>query len=97
MACTLKKLQVDSKTFYDLIRTETTFQWTDENEKLFEEIKDCRSEETVLAISDTRYPFPVKVDASSIGVGSQLFQEFTEFCFSGLHKGQAQTHSNLED
>ena len=72
----IKNLSVDSKSFYDLIKTETTFQWTDEHEKLFREIKDRISEDTVLAIPDTRYPFHFHVDASSIGVGSFLVQEF---------------------
>ena len=72
----IKNLHVDSKPFYDLIKTETTFQWTDEHEKLFREIEDRISEDTVLAIPDTRYPFHVHVDASSIGVGSILVQEF---------------------
>ena len=72
----IKNLHVDSKPFYDLIKTETTFQWTDEHEKLFRETKDRISEDTVLAIPDTRYPFHVHVDASSIGVGSILVQEF---------------------
>ena len=72
----IKNLHVDSKPFSDLIKTETTFQWTDDHDKLFREIKDCISEDTVLAIPDTRYPFHVHVDASSIGVGSILVQEF---------------------
>ena len=72
----IKNLHVDSKPFYNLIKTETTFQWTDEHEKVFGEIRDRTSEDTVLAIPDTRYPFHVHVDASSIGVGSILVQEF---------------------
>ena len=72
----IKKLHVDSKPFYDLIKTETTFQWTDEHEKLFRKIEDRISEDTVLAIPDTRYPFHVLVDSSSIGVGSILVPEF---------------------
>ena len=71
----IKNPQVDSKPFYDLIKTETTFQWTDEHEKLFREIKDHIFQDTVLAIPDTRYTFNVHVDASSIGVGSILVQE----------------------
>ena len=50
----IKNLQVDSKPFYDLIKTETTFQRSDEDEKLFREIKDRISEDTVLAIPGTR-------------------------------------------
>ena len=58
------------------MKTQTTFQRTDEHEKLFGEIKDRISEDTVLAIPDTRYPFHVHVDASTIGFGSVLVQEF---------------------
>ena len=43
----IKNLHVDSKQFYDLIKTETTFQWTDEHEKVFREIMDRISEDTV--------------------------------------------------
>ena len=70
----IKNLHVDSKPFYDLIKTETTFQWTDEHENLLREIRDRIGED--IAIPDTRYLFHVHVDASSIGVGSILVQEF---------------------
>ena len=72
----IKKLHVDSQPFYDLIKIEITFQWTDEHEKLFRDIKDRISEDTVLAIPDTRYPFHAHVDASPIGFISILVQEF---------------------
>ena len=42
----IKNLHVDSKPFYDLIKTETTFQWTDEQVNLFRKIKDRISEDT---------------------------------------------------
>ena len=74
----IKNLHVDCKPFYELAKTETKFEWTAEHENLFNEIKDRISEDTVLAIPDTRYPFHVHVDASSIGVGSILIQEFPE-------------------
>ena len=72
----IKNLHVDRKPFYDLIKTETTFPWTDEHEKLFREIKDRISEDTVLAFPYSRYPFHVHVDESSIGVGSIFVQKF---------------------
>ena len=74
----IKNLHVDCKPFYDLTRTETKFAWTAEHEKLFNDIKNRISEDTILAIPDTKYPFHVHVDASSIGVGSILVQEFPE-------------------
>ena len=74
----IKNLHVDCKPFYDLTKTETKFEWTAEHEKLFQSIKDRISEDTILAIPDTKHPFHVHVDASSIGVGSILVQEFPE-------------------
>ena len=74
----IKNLHVDCKPFYDLTKTETKFEWTPEHEKLFQSIKDRFSEDTILAIPDTKHPFHVHVDASSIGVGSILVQEFPE-------------------
>ena len=71
-----KILHVDSKPFYDLIKSETTFQWTDDHEKFFRKIKDRISGDAVLAIPDTGYHFHVHVDTSSIGVSSILVQEF---------------------
>ena len=46
----IKKVHVDSKPFYDFIKTETTFHGTDE-QGLFGEIKHRISEDTVLAIT----------------------------------------------
>ena len=74
----IKNLYVDSKPFYDLIRNDTVFKWTQDHEKLFNKIKERISADTFLAIPDTRYPFHVHVDSSSIGIGSILVQEFPE-------------------
>ena len=74
----IKNLYVDCKPFYDLTRTETKFVWTTEQETLFNDIKERISEDTILAIPDTKHPFHVHVDASSIVVGSILVQEFPE-------------------
>ena len=53
----IRNLQGDSKPFYDLIKTEPTFEWTDEHEKLFREIIDRISECTIWAVPDTNTPF----------------------------------------
>ena len=74
----IKNLQVDCKPFYDLTPTEIKFVWTTEHEKLFNDIKDSIGEDTILAIPDTKHPFHVHVDASSIGVGSIFVQDFPE-------------------
>ena len=74
----IKNLHVDCKPFYNLTRTETKFVWTTEHEKLFNDLKVRISEDTILAIPDTKHAFHVHVDASFIGVGSILFQELPE-------------------
>ena len=56
----------------------TKFDWTPEHGKLFNDIKNRISEDTILAIPDPKYPFHVHVDASLIGVGSILVQEFSK-------------------
>ena len=77
-SCYIKNLHVDSQPFYELIRDSTPFHWTEEHEKLFQSIKDRISEDTVLAIPSTHYPFHVHVDSSNVGTGSILIQQFPE-------------------
>ena len=72
----IKKLHVDSKPFYDLLKDDVPFKWTKDYEKLFQNIKNRISEETILAVPNHKYRFHVHVDSSSIGTGSILVQEF---------------------
>ena len=77
-SCYIKKLHVDSKTFYDLIRDSTSFHWSEGHEKIFQMIKDRISEDTILAIPSTDYPFHIHVDSSNVGTGCILIQQFRE-------------------
>ena len=74
----IKNLHVDSKPFYDLIRDSTSFHWTEEHEKIFQMKKDRISEDTILAIPSTDYPFHINVDSSTVGTGCILIQQFPE-------------------
>ena len=65
-SCYIKNFHVDSKPFYDLIRDSTSFHWTEEHEKIFQMIKDSISEDTILAIPSTEYPFHIHVDSSNV-------------------------------
>ena len=62
--------------FYDLIRNLTSLHWTEEHEKIFQTIKDRISEDTILAIPSTEYPFHIHVDSSNVGTGCNLIQPF---------------------
>lgn len=74
----IKNLHVDSKPFHELTKDGVPFKWTDEHEKLFQDIKDRISEDTVLAIPSDKYAFHIHVDSSSVGTGSILIQDFPE-------------------
>ena len=77
-SCYIKKLNVDSKLFYNLIEGSTSFCWTEEHEKIFQMIKDRSSEDTILAIPSTEHPFHIHVDSSNVGTGCILIEQFVE-------------------
>ena len=77
-SCYIKNLHVDSQPFYDLIKDSASFHWTDEHEKLFQSIKDSISEDTILAVPSTDYPFHIHVDSSNVGTGRILIQQFPD-------------------
>ena len=77
-SCCIKNLNVDSKPFYNLIRDSTSFHWTEEHEKIFQMIKDRISEDIILAIPSTDYPFHIHVDSSNVGTGGILKQQIPE-------------------
>ena len=77
-SCYIKNLHVDSQPFYGLIKESTPFQWTHEHEKLFQSVKDRISEDTILAVPFTYYPFHIHVDSSNVGTGCILIQQFHE-------------------
>ena len=77
-ACYIKNPHVESQLFYDLIKDSTPFHWTHDHEKLFQSIKDRISEDTILAVPSTDYPFHIHVDSSNVGTGCILVQQFPE-------------------
>ena len=64
--CHIKNLLVDSQPFYNLIKDSTPFHWTHEHEKLVQSTKGRISENTILAVPSTDYPFHIHVDSSNI-------------------------------
>ena len=73
-----QNLHVDSEPFNDLNRDSISFHWTEEHEKIFQTIKDRISEDKMLAIHSTDYPFPIHVDSSNVGTGFILIQQFPD-------------------
>ena len=77
-SCYIKNLHVDSRPFYELTKKDTNFCWNQEHEDLFQQIKKRISEDTVLAVPSTKYPFHIHVDSSNVGTGCILIQQFPE-------------------
>ena len=77
-SCYIKNLHVDSQPFYELIKDTTPFKWTEQHETLFNQIKERISEDTILAVPSTEYPFHIHVDSSNVGTGCILVQQFPE-------------------
>ncbi|KAK6213447.1 reverse transcriptase domain protein [Colletotrichum tabaci] len=61
-----------------LTRKDTTFEWTNEQDKAFEDIKQQVLSEPVLMIPDPRKPFELETDASDYAIGGQLGQRDEE-------------------
>ena len=77
-SCYIKNLHVDSQPFDQLIKDTTPFKWTDQHEEFFKEIKTRISEDTILAVPSTEYPFHLHVNSSNVGTGCILVQQFHE-------------------
>ena len=74
-SCYIKNLHVDSQPFYELIKDNTSFKWTEQHETLFNLMKE-RISDTILAVPSTEYPFHIHVDSSNVGTGCILVQQF---------------------
>ena len=77
-SCYIKNLHVNSQTFYDIIKDTTPFKWTDQHEELFKEVKTRISEDTILAVPPTEYPFHKHVDSSNVGKSCILVRKLLE-------------------
>ena len=70
----IEKLHIDLKPLYTILHDDVKFQWTPEQEKLFQHVKNKMTAETELTIPNTKHPFFITVDASLVGLGAVLFQ-----------------------
>ena len=72
------KLHVNLKPLYTLLHDDVKFQWLPELEKIFQDIKNTMTAETELTKPNTKHPFFITVDASLVGLGTDLFQMIEE-------------------
>ena len=71
-------MRKNCRPLYELTHDNTPFHWTNEHEKVFEQMNEDISSDTILAIPDVRCPLHLHVDTSNVGTGSILVQEFPE-------------------
>ena len=77
-SCYIKNLHVYSQTFYEVYKDLESFHWTDEHERPFQSLKDRISEDTILAVPNSDYPFHLHDDSSHVVTGCILIQQFRE-------------------
>ena len=77
-SCYIENLHLDSQHFYDLIKNSTPFQWTHDQEKLFQSIKNRISEDTILAVNSIDFVLHFHKESSIVGTVCVLIQEFPE-------------------
>ena len=77
-SCYIKNLHVEGQPVFELIKETTPFNWTDQHEKIFKENKIRISEDTILPVPSTKYPFHIQVDSYNVGTGCILVQQLLE-------------------
>ena len=70
----IEKLHIDLKSFYDLLRENTPWNWTEEHERHFETFNPLLLLEQNIPFLIQNIHFLITVDASLIGLGTVLFQ-----------------------
>ena len=77
-SCYIKYLHLDCQPFYDLIKDSTPFHCTHKHENLFQSNIDRISDNTILAVPSTDYPFHIHVNSSNVGTRCILIHRFPE-------------------
>ena len=68
------KTQLYLRSFYNILRQQSNFEWTTELQTRFEEIKKLLAEQISNTIPDPNQPFYATCDASNFGIGAALLQ-----------------------
>ena len=70
----LPKLNISLIPLYELTKKGTTFKWTDEHQKIFEDLKDLVTKAPAITLPTRNGVYLLEVDTSRIGTGSILKQ-----------------------
>ncbi|KAE8701616.1 Detected protein of unknown function [Hibiscus syriacus] len=77
----------------DLLKKGKTWEWSEQYQKAFEDLKAAVSQEPVLALPDFTMPFEVYTDASDFAIGGVLMQEGHPIAFES-HLEEAVTKTS---
>ena len=92
-----KSLQALLAPISDLLRAESTFEWTEELEARFKRTKEVIGSESVLSYPDWSAPFEVFLDWSKAAISASLEQEHGPLSFDGRKcKRHEQTYSSFD-
>ena len=69
---------IDAKPLYNLVNSETNFEWLDSHQQVFDKLKAKFAYNISLAIPNPKYPFHIHADFSNLATASILKQQFPE-------------------
>ncbi|KAJ4729345.1 Retrotransposon protein, putative, Ty3-gypsy subclass, partial [Melia azedarach] len=81
----------------DLLKKNRSWDWTEECQHAFEDLKKAIMEETVLALPDHTKPFKVHTDASDFAIGGVLMQEGQPITFESRKLNEAEKRYTVQE
>ena len=67
-------MQLYLRPFYNILRQQNNFEWTNEHQTRFKETKKLLTEQNPNSTPDPNQPFYAMCDASNFGIGASLLQ-----------------------
>jgi hypothetical protein len=89
----LQNLSAKTAPLRTLLEEKNEFQWSNEQERCFEELKEILSKEPVLKFYDSKRPIKISSDSSKSGLGAVLLQSHNHEWFPVAYASRALTQA----